>query len=187
MTSLIAAVSQEERDTAAAASAKSAGSTKDAVKVLADELADKAKTKANNRAGALCGLRALLEALADKAKPVMLEATSLCMALVEAVSPNAVDMCLPSILAEAGGKWRCNLGRVQMLSSLAKRCPTQVALQLTAIIPVVSDLMGETKLQVADEAGTTMVAVFATMTNRDLTEFLPGVIACIKKPELVPE
>jgi len=208
ITSLVAATTQEDRDAAAAALAKSsdAGSIKENVKQLADVVADKAKAKGDCRAAALCGLRALLsadslaaepylipmlpqiiEAMADKAKPACIEASALALALCESISPNAVGMALPSILAEAGGKWQSNLGRVQMMSALAKRCPVQMALNLTEIIPVMSDLMGETKIQVKDEAGEAMTTVFTCMTNKDLSRFLPDVILTIKDPELVPD
>ena len=85
------------------------------------ELADKDKKKANNRAGALRGLRAIvekigqpaeshvtpflgamIEALADKAKPVSVEAEKLQNALFNNLSPHAVMVrLLPAMRPQA--------------------------------------------------------------------------------------
>ena len=48
----------------------------------------------------------------------------------------------------------------------------QVALLLPDIVPVLGDLMNETKLKVKEAAVSAMGDVFATMTNKDLASFV---------------
>ena len=52
------------------------------------------------------------------------------------------------ILAEADGKWQCNVGRAEMITLLAQHCPDQMSISLTAVLPVVADLMWDTKAAV---------------------------------------
>lgn len=108
---------------------------------LATELADKGKAKANARAGALAGLYsvykksglsaepfvvpmmpAIIEAAADKMKPVSIEADKLAKLVCENLSPHAVTFVLPFILAEADGKWQSNLLRVGVRKWHVNRC-----------------------------------------------------------------
>jgi elongation factor 3 len=58
---------------------------------------------------------------------------------------------------------------------------------LNGTVPVLSGLMWDTKAQVKTAATSAIGEVFACDTNTDLKEFVPEVISCIEKPELVPE
>ena len=59
-----------------------------------------------------------------------------------------MEFVLPMILAEADGKWQCNVGRAEMITLLAQHCPDQMSISLTAVLPVVADLMWDTKAAV---------------------------------------
>jgi len=173
---------------------------------LAAEIADKGKTKANNRAGALAALRhiilknaasfepyvapmlpSFIECAADKAKPVSFEADATAKALINNLSPHGVDFVLPFVLAEADGKWQSNLLRAELLSLLAKDFPAQMNLRLNDIVPVLSSLMWDTKLQVKEAATAAMTEVCGVMDNKDIKGFVPQIVDCILKPELVAE
>jgi elongation factor 3 len=135
------------------------------------ELADKGKAKANARAGALRGARALIEkhgasaesiacmllqegfeAMADKLKPVSVEADKFVAALFDKLSPHAVKAVLPDVLREYDGKWQSNLGRAVCLKTIADKFPKQTNRLLTDIVPVLSGLMWDTKAQVKEQA-----------------------------------
>jgi len=173
---------------------------------LKAELADKDKKKAKSRAGVLCGLRVLLakagsaaepfvapfllaaiEAAADKAKPVSIEADKLCKALAGVITANGVSFILPAILEEGENKWQSNLVRCELFSLLASKHPAQIQLGLTTIIPCVAGLMWDVKPQVKEAATKAMNDVCETMDNRDVKGFVPSIVHCIGHPETVAE
>jgi hypothetical protein len=146
-----------------------------AIEQFKTELADKGKNKANARAGALRGMKALLdkfgnaaesavlpllgevlEALADKIKPVCVEAGEFNTALMNSLSKHAVMSIVPTVLEERDGKWQSNLGRAKMLKEMAEKFPKQMNRVLTSVMPVVSGLMWDTKPQVKDTAAEAM-------------------------------
>jgi len=173
---------------------------------LKSELADKGKAKANQRAASLIALNALLtklgasgeawiapmlpdviEALSDKMKPVQLAANEVVTTLGDTLSPNALRFVIPMVLAECDGKWQGNLGRAQMLGNLSKKHPKQMARHLTEVIPVLNGLMWDTKPQVKEAATEAMREACATVTNKDITGFIPEIIECIREPEKTAE
>jgi elongation factor 3 len=175
---------------------------------LLEALSDKGKAASNKRAGALAGMGALLaqeavaksaeyyiaaslgdiiDAMADKTKPVVIEAEKVGKSLVKAISPYAVSSVMPALLAERGGKWQCNLYRCEALSILATRCPLQMRRCMTDAIPVVSDMMWDTKAQVKAAATQAMADVTSADNNKDVKQFVPEIIKCILDPTQVPE
>ena len=176
--------------------------------MLKKELANKGKKATNNRAGALSAMRAMLSskrdiaepyvaanldvviaAVADKEKPVSIEADLTAKALVAAMSPHALTKILPAILAEGDGKWQANLLRSELIGELAKSGAAQMgrALSTSDVVRVLSGLMWDTKPQVKAAATESIKHVFACDTNTDLKDYIPKVITCIEKPEAVPE
>jgi len=209
---LFSAKTPEDRDASASAFVASiavsdlASLNDTFVASIKTELADKGKNKADARAGALRGARALvekfgasaesivvpllplvLEALADKMKPVSVEAEKLQDAIFEKMSPHAVMGVLPMLLEEYEGKWQTNLGRAKGLAAIGANYPIQANRTLTTSIPVISGLMWDTKQQVKDAAADAMNKMTATCSNKDITPSIPDIIACILKPELTNE
>ena len=183
-----------------------AGLADKVVPQLKSELADKGKAKGNARAGAIRAVRALtekfgaaaesvvvpllgelLEALADKLKPVSIEAEKAIDALMASLSPHAVKAILPAVLKEYDGKWQSNLGRANILSKIATSLPTQAGRVCTEVIPVLSGLMWDTKPAVKEAATKAMNETCATCTNKDIKEAIPEMIACILEPEKTTE
>ena len=178
----------------------------EAMESLSKTLADKGKTKAEGRIGALTALKAILtdggkaaepfvapllaemlDSLSDKFKPVASAGESAIEALTSTLSAHAVRFVLPAILNEDSGKWQCNLGRAQLLGVLADKFPAQTRRCLTEIIPCVGSLVWDTKPVVKAAAVEALRKVASTMTNKDLTDFIPEIIECIQNPELVAE
>ena len=208
---LFAAATPEDRDTCATAFASSVnladlgGLNDTVIATFKKELADKGKAKANNRAGALRGARALVEkhgasaesiacmllqegfeAMADKLKPVSVEADKFVGALFEKLSPHSVKAVLPDVLREYDGKWQSNLGRATCLKTIADKFPKQTNRSLTDIVPVLSGLMWDTKAQVKEQATEAMKTVCATCSNKDISGVIPAMVDCIAKPETTP-
>jgi len=210
LATLYAATTPEARATAAAAWADTLKiadlANLKAIDEFKTQLADKGKNAANARAGALRGAKALLdkfgaaaesacipmlgavlEALADKMKPVAVEAAEFNEALLKNLSPHAVMEVMPIVLEERDGKWQSNLGRAMMIGIMAAKYRMQMNRVLTTAIPVVSGLMWDVKAQVKDAAAETMDKMFACCENKDITPSIPDITACILKPEMTNE
>jgi len=132
-------------------------------------------------------LPTFIELSADKAKHVTVEAEGLANELIAGLNGDAVQAVLPAILAEGEGKWQANLLRANLLSVLAAKFKPQMNLALNDIIPVLSALMWDTKPKVKEAATKAMADCCAVMDNRDIKDFVPSIIECILKPELVAE
>jgi elongation factor 3 len=78
--------------------------------------------------------------------------------LAEVVSGTSIVAVMPNLLEalEFAKKWQTKVLALQMISSLAKRCPEKVQKQMPRIIPAVTPCMNDSKPQVASEAYTTM-------------------------------
>jgi len=210
LATLTAATSDDARKTAAtdiSAKVKAAGTPAfgGLVKDLVAALSDKGKSATDKRLGALAGLKALLsigkpmepflaailgdiiDALADKQKPVATAASEFANELVSSLSKNAVKFVLPAILAERGGKMQCNLFRAEALSLLATKSGMHMARCMTDCVPVVSDMMWDTKPQVKAASTKSMADVTACDSNKDIKEFVPEMIDTILDPTKVPE
>jgi len=84
-------------------------------------------------------------------------------------------------------KWQTKLTSLKLLSSVAESHPTLLAQFMPTIVPIVSELMWDTKRQVAEEAGQTMHAVSKTVDNVDLQPFIPQLLDAIREPSNVPD
>ena len=155
---------------------------------LKKELEKKCKKETNNRAGALCAMKKmmekapavaepflvadlalLLEAAADKMKPVSVEADGAAKALANGCSCEAVRAMMPALLAEGDGKTQTNVLRLEILSLLAKKAPKQMGRCLADVVPVVSALMWDVKAQVKEAATTATNDGAPRQPNHSLT------------------
>lgn len=84
-------------------------------------------------------------------------------------------------------KWQTKQTSLKLLSSVAESHPSLLAPFMPTIVPIVSELMWDTKRQVAEEAGRTMKSVSQTVDNIDLQPFIPQLLDAIREPENVPD
>jgi len=134
-------------------------------------------------------LPTVLETAADKVAPVRDQAVETATTVVSALSPYAVPVVLP-VLFEAisyDKKWQTKNASLLCMEALVESAPSQLALQLPAIVPLVSELMWETKNEVKVAAKKTMDHVCQLVSNKDIEKFIPAVIECIADPSKVPD
>ena len=130
----------------------------------------------------------LIDLLADKhSKDVAQKAEQLLDTLATKASPHATAALMPAILDEQSNKPASNLGRAKLLEKLASANPAQMRRLLTDAIPALTTLMWDTKPAVKDAAQAAMVAVSSTVANRDIGDFIPEIVACIRAPETTAE
>jgi elongation factor 3 len=130
-----------------------------------------------------------LAAVGDKMVPVKNAAQTAAVAIVKAVSPNAVKAILPPIINSilTAQKWQEKITGLTLIETLVTSAPAQLAYRVPDLIPVVSESMWDTKPEVKKMAYGTMEKVCGLIVNKDIERFIPELIKCIAKPENVPE
>jgi elongation factor 3 len=121
--------------------------------------------------------------------PVKNAATAAALAIVKSVNANAVKAILPPIIKSilTAQKWQEKITGLSCVEALVASSPTQLALRVPELIPVVSESMWDTKPEVKKMAYGTMEKVCGLIVNKDIEKFIPELIKCIAKPENVPE
>ncbi|KAI9891469.1 MAG: translational elongation factor EF-1 alpha [Vezdaea aestivalis] len=130
-----------------------------------------------------------LAAVGDKIVAVKNAGQVAAIAIVKAVSPNAVKAVLPPIIKSilTASKWAEKMTGLQCIEALVERSPAQLAFRVPDLIPVVSESMWDTKPEVKKYAYGTMEKVCGLIVNKDIERFIPELIKCIAKPENVAE
>jgi elongation factor 3 len=130
-------------------------------------------------------LNALLETAADKAKPTATAAVESVVAFVQAMSPWATVLVLPTLLTQikTAGKWQVKTGSLSVLNQLVVSAPIQTAKATPEIVPVLSDAIWDTKADVKKAARETLTKVTALISNKDIERFIPALINALINPE----
>jgi elongation factor 3 len=134
-------------------------------------------------------LPSVLAGAGDKITAVKNSAIAAALAIAEAINGNAVKATLPALIDSLRNaqKWPEKMTVLDFIDTLIRTAPTQTAIRVPELIPVVSEAMWDTKKEVKDRAYKTMEKVCQLIVNRDIERFIPEVIKCIAKPENVPE
>merc|ERR1712093_744120 len=134
-------------------------------------------------------LPSVLSAVGDKMVPVKNAAQAAALAIIKAVSANGVKAVLPPIINSilTAQKWQEKITGLTCIEALVVSAPSQLALRVPDLIPVVSESMWDTKPEVKKMAYGTMEKVCGLIVNKDIDRFIPELIKCIAKPENVPE
>jgi elongation factor 3 len=88
---------------------------------------------------------------------------------------------------ENAQKWPEKMMDLKLIGTLCESAPAQLAFRVPDLIPVISGAMWDTKPEVKKTAYSTMERICALISNKDIERFIPELIKCIAKPELVPE
>ncbi|KAF3014734.1 hypothetical protein G7054_g6383 [Neopestalotiopsis clavispora] len=134
-------------------------------------------------------LPSTLAAIGDKITSVKNAAIAATLAIVEAITPNAVKAILPHIVNSilTAQKWPEKITALECIETLVRTAPAQLAYRVPELIPVVSESMWDTKKEVKERAYKTMEKICELVVNKDIERFIPELIKCIAKPENVPE
>ena len=203
----------EEKDAAQAAAKaiaeaiKSAGAYADLCKELTAAASDK-KTPAARSAAmyvveAVCkenGSRGepfmvglyptVLEALGDKQKEVRSAGKSAVKAFKKLTSKRkgCCAAVMPMLLEAMGSsKWQTKEAALSQLAAFSESSPAQVSHALPELVPIICDLMYDTKEDVAKAAKDAMEKAMNTTGNKDLEPLLPELFEALKEPTKVPE
>ncbi|ODV96319.1 hypothetical protein PACTADRAFT_40584 [Pachysolen tannophilus NRRL Y-2460] len=125
----------------------------------------------------------------DKNNDVRLAASKTLLTIASAITPTAVKAILPKLLSnlETTNKWTEKTAILATISQLVDSAKDQIALRMPELIPVLSEAMWDTKVEVKKAATDTMTKCTETVENKDVKPFLPKLIESIAKPTEVPE
>ncbi|KAJ7063666.1 P-loop containing nucleoside triphosphate hydrolase protein [Mycena amicta] len=132
---------------------------------------------------------ALLEGFADKMPGARTAAVAAVREYVAAMNPWATALILPSLLHQikTAGKWQIKTGALEILNQLVVSAPTQTARLMPDIVPVLSEVIWDTKADVKKAARDSLTKATALVSNKDIERFIPALIKALINPvEEVP-
>ncbi|ODQ64799.1 elongation factor 3 [Nadsonia fulvescens var. elongata DSM 6958] len=134
-------------------------------------------------------ISAVLEKVGDKKVEVKEAATTAAKAISAGITPRAVKFILPFITTSVSTstKWQEKVVALECIKTLVDVARDQVALRMPELIPVLSEVMWDTKKEVKEVATATITHCTSTIDNKDIIKFIPALIKCIAKPTEVPE
>jgi len=158
------------------------GSKKDGDKAL-QGLMDVVSTKGRNAEPfMIAAFPKILEALGDKSKTVQTAAFELAKAIVQNMSPYAIDLLMPALLAGVGMKAKPpqKVATLQLITVVAGKIPESIGYELVNLAMPIAELTCDIKKEVGAAALECMTAICNCTGNKDLEPFLPSVVAAAK-------
>lgn len=137
-------------------------------------------------------LPVLLKRFDDK-PPVAAQALKTGLELIAAVSVQAFAFVLPVIFVELeeDAKWKPKLGACKLLHAYITKVETMdrdlLSACLPELVPVLSQLIHDSKLEIAAEGEATLIEAMKGITNRDLEPFTGDLVKAIKNRDATEE
>jgi len=130
----------------------------------------------------ICALPKINEAFADKTKVVREAALALAETIVDMMSPYALDLIMPTLLAGIGTKAKPpqKAGTLQLITHMAHKMPESMGYELVNLAMPIAELTCDIKKDVSEAAVDCMSAICNCTGNKDLQPFLPSVVTAAK-------
>ncbi|GME88236.1 unnamed protein product [[Candida] boidinii] len=125
----------------------------------------------------------------DKTPEIRAGASKALDAIAKAVTPVAIKDVLKRLVdcLSTTSKWQEKIAILSAISILVDTSKAQLALRMTELIPILSEAMWDTKVEVKNAATETMSKATSTIQNKDIEPFIPKLITSIANPNEVPE
>lgn len=135
-------------------------------------------------------LNQIVEAMGDKEKPVREAAQDALRNFVQIMSHWAVPQVLKVLLEQArtAGKWQVKTGCIATIEELVVAAPDRMAAAMPDIIPVMSEVIWDTKTDVQKASRAALKKLCNLISNKDIERFIPALINSLIHPvEEVPK
>jgi len=132
----------------------------------------------------------IVEAMGDKEKTVRQKAEDALLLVVRNMSTWGVPQVMRTLLHQmrTAGKWQVKTGCVRLLEELIVVCPEIVSRMMTEIIPVMAEVIWDTKSDVQKASRASLEKLCALVSNKDIERFIPALIKSLIHPvEEVPK
>lgn len=134
-------------------------------------------------------LPAVVSLYADRSAEIRNETEKAARGLLGSVCPYAIRPILRN-LSEAmlsARRWQCKEGGLKLLASLVLTAPRQLSMCLPEVVPVMEEVMSDTRKEVQDVGMATFIKVCSIVGNQDIEPFIPTLSSCLAHPDEVPE
>ena len=156
--------------------------------IAIDTIASVAKTTAEHQ---LMPFAAdLVRCCADKhSKEVQSAAAAATLTLAKTSSAYGVDAVLPSLLTamDPKEKWQTMVGALNMVSKFAECSPLSTSFALNDIIPIVTQMVNDSKQEVSVAARECLSKICQSIDNRDVEPFIHALVSATIDHEEVIE
>ena len=169
-------------------SSKGTAATREGACMAVGAVASQARTAAEHQTTAL--VADLVTCCADKhSKGVQDAAVAALAALGTSMSAHGIRAVLPALLAamDPKEKWQTMVGALDMVSTLAGCSPLSMSEALNDIIPVVTQMVNDSKPEVSVAARDCLSKICQSIDNRDVEPFIPSLVAATIDHEKVIE
>ena len=126
----------------------------------------------------------LAEAMGDKEKTVRQRAEDALLLVIRNMSTWGVPQVLRALLHQmrTAGKWQVKTGCIRLLEELIQISPEIVARLMTDIIPVMAEVIWDTKSDVQKASRAALEKLCALVSNKDIERFIPALIQSLIHP-----
>jgi elongation factor 3 len=121
---------------------------------------------------------------ADKDRKVQIVADEAGKALMEGLSPNAVDAMLPLLFKEfEEHRWQTKLAAVKMFATLARESSKAVSMSLPSIVTKLMSVSQDPKVAIKEEATKALRECCRVIDNADVFPLIDTVISANMNPD----
>ncbi|EEH53653.1 uncharacterized protein MICPUCDRAFT_28864 [Micromonas pusilla CCMP1545] len=156
--------------------------------IAIDTIASVAKTTAEHQL--MPFVADLVRCCADKhSKEVQSAAAAATLTLAKTSSAYGLDAVLPSLLTamDPKEKWQTMVGALNMVSKFAECSPLSTSFALNDIIPIVTQMVNDSKQEVSVAARECLSKICQSIDNRDVEPFIPALVSATIDHEEVIE
>lgn len=134
-------------------------------------------------------LPSVLIAVADKASTNSEAAVAAGQAIVGGLNAHATRALIQTLFDGMSNsrKWQTRVASLNLLTTLAKRCPVEAGHCVLDMMPVLSEAIVDSRIEITDAAHGALLACCYTAGNRDLEPHVPAIVSCIARPAEVSD
>ena len=155
--------------------------------IAIDTIASVAKTTAEHQL--MPFVADLVRCCADKHSKEVQSAAAATLTLAKTSSAYGLDAVLPSLLTamDPKEKWQTMVGALNMVSKFAECSPLSTSFALNDIIPIVTQMVNDSKQEVSVAARECLSKICQSIDNRDVEPFIPALVSATIDHEEVIE
>ena len=167
---------------------KGTAAAREGAAALVDALAAVGKSAAEHQTVTL--VADLLKCCADKhSKETQTASHGALQALGKTMSAHGLRAVLPALIEamDPKEKWQTMVGALEMLSTYSRCSPTSTSEALNDIIPIVTQMVNDSKREVSEAARACLSKCCESIDNRDVEPFIPALVEATIDHEQVIE
>ena len=129
-------------------------------------------------------LPSVLTAAADRNATNAAAAVAAGQAIIEGLNSHATRVLIETLFEGISNvnKWQSRVASLNLLAILAKRCPVEAGHCVLDMMPILSEAIVDSRVEIAEAGHGALLACCYTAGNRDLEPHVPAIVSCIARP-----